>query len=209
LAPDRTPVSFRAHSVARSRKESLMNRFWQVWISGAIWPAGCVTHSRLNVIDEGQENDMGRTGALAVMRAGEKAGRPQHMTQIALLAVFAFSLAIYAAGALSKEPGPIPPELIPAGFTAADCHITKPGGPIVEEDADGHPRTVGKRPPKVECSKHTEGRATETHTASCRTKAGKGLPLSDCCLNTDGSMIPACKLKPQQGEQSTPPHLPE
>ena len=133
--------------------------------------------------------------------AGEKAQWAQHMTQIALLAVCAFSLAIYAMGAASKEPEPIPPELIPAGFTAADCHITKPGGPIVEEDADGHPRTVGKRPPKVGCSKNTEGRANETHTATCRTKAGEDLPLSDCYLNTDGSMIPACEPKPQPTER--------
>jgi hypothetical protein len=121
------------------------------------------------------------------------------MARIAVLAVC--GLSAYATGAASKEPEPIPPALIPVGFTAADCHITKPGGPIIEQDADGRPRTVGKRPPKVECSKHTEGTTTETHTVTCRTQAGKDLPLSDCCLNSDGSKIPACELKPQPTEQ--------
>jgi hypothetical protein len=57
--------------------------------------------------------------------------------------------------------------------------------------------SVGKRPPKVECSKHTEGSTTVTHTMTCRTMAGKDLPLSDCCLNPNGSKIPACEPKPQ------------
>lgn len=52
---------------------------------------------------------MRKTGTIVVLRAGEKARRAQHMTQIDLLAVCAFSLGIYATGAASKEPEPIPP----------------------------------------------------------------------------------------------------
>ena len=119
------------------------------------------------------------------------------MTRTALLAVCTFSLSIHTAATASKGPEPVPPELIPAGFTAADCRIAKPGCPITETDADGHPGTVGKRPPKVECSKHAEGPVTTTHTVSCQPRAGKGPPLSDCCLNPEGPKIPSCGLKPQ------------
>lgn len=123
------------------------------------------------------------------------------MTRVALVAICTCSLSILATVTVSKESEPIPPELIPAGFTAADCRITEPGGPITETDADGHPKTVGRRPPKVECSKHAEGGVTTTHTVSCHTKAGKELPLSDCCLNPDGSRIPSCELKRQPAGQ--------
>jgi hypothetical protein len=120
------------------------------------------------------------------------------MTRIALLVVCACSLSVYASGAASKEPDRIPPELIPPGFTAADCRITKPGGPDTEEGSDGRQRTVGKLPPKVACTKHP---VTITHSASCHTEAGKELPPADCCLNADGSKIQNCEPKPHPADE--------
>ena len=123
------------------------------------------------------------------------------MTRITLLAVCVCSLSVYAPGTASKEPDRIPPELIPPGFTAADCHITKPGGPETQEGPDGRQRTVGKRPPTVVCTKHLEGPLTITRSASCHTENGKELPPADCCLNPDGSKIPNCEPKPHPANE--------
>lgn len=119
--------------------------------------------------------------------------------KLILLAVCALSA--YATGTASKEPEPIPARLIPPGFIAADCHITKPGAPITDEDADGHPRTIGHRDPTVICSKRTPGPTTEVHRATCRSEDGKEFPLEDCCLSPDGSRIQACEPKPQPAGQ--------
>ena len=115
-----------------------------------------------------------------------------------VLIVAVLTLAACSAGPSPKRTESIPPELIAAGFTAADCHITEPGRHITQTGPDGRPYDQGTRPPKVECSLHSELRHESTQTASCRTSSGKDLPLSDCCMNPDGSKIPACEPKLQR-----------
>lgn len=113
--------------------------------------------------------------------------------------VAVLTLTACSTGPAPKTPEPIPPELIPAGFTAADCRITEPGGPITDIGPDGRPYDRGTRQPKVECTHHSEVRVGESvvTTASCRASSGKDLPFSDCCMNPDGSKIPACEPKRQ------------
>ena len=104
---------------------------------------------------------------------------------------------ILSACATTQPPKPdaIPPELVPAGYSAADCRITEPGGAVTETGPDGRPMTVGSRQPKVECNKHTQGATVVKSTPTCKTKAGVDMPLSDCCLNDDGTTIPNCTIK--------------
>jgi hypothetical protein len=103
------------------------------------------------------------------------------------------------AGRPAPKPEPILPELIPAGYAASECRITDPGGAITSSGPDGRPMTVGNRQPKVECAHHTE-RITTTSVPVCHTKSGKGLPLSDCCMNPDGTQIAGCTPKLQPPE---------
>lgn len=114
-----------------------------------------------------------------------------------LAAVCTCLLSACTTGTVPKEPEPIPAELIPPGYSAADCRITEPGGAITETGPDGRPMTVGERKPTVQCHKHDEGQVTMTSTPVCYTKRGKELPLSDCCMNPDGSKIPSCEPKLQ------------
>jgi hypothetical protein len=115
------------------------------------------------------------------------------MSRITLAVAVCTILSACATGAAPRKPEPIPPELIPDGYTADDCHITDPGGPMTETGPDGIPRTVGTRPPKVACSQHVHIPGSETTT--CHTPGGKPLDLQDCCLNPDGSSIPNCTKK--------------
>lgn len=95
---------------------------------------------------------------------------------------------------------PVPAELVPQGFTAAECRVTDPGGPITEEQPGGPPRTVGTRKPRVECTHHDEIVTSSDHP-TCKTKAGASVPLSDCCMNDDGTTIPNCTMKLQPPAQ--------
>ena len=99
-----------------------------------------------------------------------------------------------ACASTPPKPEPVPPELVPVGFSAADCRVTEPGGPLTETGLDGRPMQVGTRPPKVQCSQHV---SIASETTTCHTKGGKPLPMSDCCLNLDGSKVPECTPKPQ------------
>jgi hypothetical protein len=119
------------------------------------------------------------------------------MARIAYAVAVCTVLAACAAGPTHKPSESVPPELVPSGFTAADCRITEPGGPITEIGPDGRPMTRGTRQPKVECTKHIAGAITVKSTPTCHTKGGKELLLADCCMNEDGSTIPACTPKVQ------------
>ncbi len=98
------------------------------------------------------------------------------------------------AGPGPKDKGSVPPELVPAGYTATECQVTDPGGPIKEAGPTGLPVTKGFRQPRVTCTHKTETQ-TETQVATCRTTGGKPLDLRDCCLNADGSAIASCTKK--------------
>jgi hypothetical protein len=118
------------------------------------------------------------------------------MHRITSLAVCTI-LTACASGTAPRKQESIPAELIPAGYTAAECKVTDPGGPITETGTNGQPVTVGHRPPTVNCTHHTET-ITTTSRPVCHTKAGVELPLSDCCMNPDGSQNTGCtpKLQP-------------
>jgi len=98
------------------------------------------------------------------------------------------------------KPEPVPPELIPAGFTAAECKVVKAAEAITEDGPSATKMTMGMRSPEVSCQHRGKSVTTTTLVPSCHTKAGKPLPLSDCCMTESGSPIPACtsKLQPEE-----------
>jgi hypothetical protein len=98
------------------------------------------------------------------------------------------------AGPGPKDKGSVPPELVPAGYTATECQVTDPGGPIKEAGPTGLPVTKGFRQPRVTCT-HKTVTQTERQMATCHTTGGKSLDLKDCCLNADGSIITNCTTK--------------
>lgn len=113
------------------------------------------------------------------------------------IAVCTFVLSACASN--PQKLAPVPPELVPAGFSAADCHITDPGGPITDNNGpNGTARNVGTRAPKVACTKKEGETVNTTSAPTCHTQGGKVLPVSDCCMNPDGSKIQGCtpKLQP-------------
>src|SRR5712691_1506705 len=103
------------------------------------------------------------------------------MARITLAAVCTI---LCACGATQPpKPDAVPKELIPAGFSAADCKVTDPGGPITDNSGpNGTPRQVGIRPPRVACTKHDGSPVTLTTKPTCHTVGGKTLPLADCCM---------------------------
>ena len=107
------------------------------------------------------------------------------MTRFLAVAVCTLTLSACASEATArKEQQPIPPELLPQGYDASECHIADSGGAITETGPDGRPVTVGDRKPRVECVHHTE-HITTTTTPTCHTESGKSLDLADCCMNPD------------------------
>nr|DAK77257.1 MAG TPA: hypothetical protein [Caudoviricetes sp.] len=119
------------------------------------------------------------------------------MTRFLPTLVCTFVLSSCAVGTAPRKPEPIPPELIPAGFTASDCHIAKPAEADVDEGPGGNKYSHGERGPKVECSHHSNGAVISKSTPTCHTKGGKELPLADCCMTESGELIPACTPKVQ------------
>lgn len=122
------------------------------------------------------------------------------MTRLTILAVCTFALSACATGAAPGKQEPVPPELVPAGFSAADCRVTKPAEAITQDGPGGTKVTVGTRPPQVECQHHEQGPVTVTTTPTCHTQAGKVLPLADCCMTDAGTPIPQCTPKIQPPE---------
>lgn len=110
------------------------------------------------------------------------------------------ALCAIIAGCASTPPKPasIPPELIPPGFTAADCWIAKPAETETVSGPGGAPVAMGSKSPEVQCTKHGQGATTTKTVPTCHTQAGKTLPLSDCCMTESGAPLPACtpKLQP-------------
>jgi len=105
-------------------------------------------------------------------------------------------IGIASAGALAHEPEPtLTQEDLPKGFTLAECKLVKPEEAIKQESG-GLSVTAGKRGKKVSC-KHVTSQVTYVHTATCKTRSGKELPLADCCLHPDATRIPNCTTKPQ------------
>lgn len=95
---------------------------------------------------------------------------------------------------------PVPPELVPTGFTAADCWIAKPAEVETASGPGGAPVTMGGKGPEVQCQKHSQGAVQEKSVPVCHTKAGKPLPLVDCCMTYSGDHIPQCTPKVQPPE---------
>lgn len=107
---------------------------------------------------------------------------------------------ILCACGASKPPKPdaVPTELVPKGFSAADCHIVKPAEAMTEEGPGGTKYTTGTRSPEVACQKPGQSVVTTKSVPVCHTKGGKELPVADCCMTESGDPIPACtpKLQP-------------
>jgi hypothetical protein len=101
---------------------------------------------------------------------------------------------ILSACATTQPPKPdtVPPELVPAGYSAADCHIVKPAEAITDDTSKV---SHGEHAPHVECIKHTQGAVVQKITPTCHTVSGTALPLEACCLRDDGSAIPDCVPK--------------
>lgn len=113
------------------------------------------------------------------------------------LAVCTFFLS--ACGAIQPpKPEPVPKELIPAGFSAADCRITKSAEAITDDGPGGSKMTTGSSSPTVECHHRGHSVVTTKSVPACHTKGGKELPLVDCCMTKNGDAIPQCapKLQP-------------
>jgi hypothetical protein len=118
---------------------------------------------------------------------------------MARLPVAAVCTILCACGATQPlKPERVPEELVPAGFSAADCHVVEPAQALTETGPDGRPMTVGSRQPKVECQKSGQSVVTTKSVPVCHTTGGKKLPLADCCMTESGDPIPACtpKLQP-------------
>ncbi len=91
----------------------------------------------------------------------------------------------------------IPPELIPAGYTAADCHIVRQAQADTDNGPGGTKFSHGSIAPEVRCTRQHEGPVTLTKVGACHTQGGKELPPADCCLTPSGDPIPACTPKLQ------------
>ncbi len=119
--------------------------------------------------------------------------------------IFAMALAGCAVSPQSKPKQPdqrdmVPAELVPKGFQSGDCwfvrkaEITTAGGP------SGSKVATGEKGPQISCKVTQHMDYTFTTVPTCRTTSGKDLPLTDCCMNADGSTIPACTPKLQPPE---------
>ena len=119
------------------------------------------------------------------------------MVRITLAVAVCTVLTACAAGPTRKPSESVPPELVPSGFTAADCHVVKPAEAMTETGPDGRPVTTGTRSPEVACQKPGKSITTTKSVPVCHTKGGKQLPLADCCMTESGETIPACTPKIQ------------
>lgn len=97
------------------------------------------------------------------------------------------------------KPDPVPTELVPKGFTAAECRLVRPAEAMTEDGPGGLKVTTGTRSPEVACQKEGQNVITTKSVPVCHTQAGRELPLSDCCMSESGDPLPACtpKLQPQ------------
>jgi hypothetical protein len=116
------------------------------------------------------------------------------MTRFTILAV---CTVLSACATQPPKPEPVPKELVPAGFSAADCRVTKPAEAITQDGPGGSKMTMGMHPPQVECQHHEQGPLTVKSAPTCHTTGGKQLPLADCCMTDAGTLIPQCTPKLQ------------
>jgi hypothetical protein len=59
------------------------------------------------------------------------------------------------------------------------------------------PVTAGERDPEVRCEHHESSPGAIKVIPTCKTRDGKALPLSDCCMDAEGQQIPNCTMKLQ------------
>ena len=119
------------------------------------------------------------------------------MVRIAFTVAVCTVLTACGAGPTHKPSESVPPELVPAGFTVADCKVVKPTEADVDDGPGDNKYSHGEHGPKVECSHHSEGPLIVKSTPTCHTVGGKALPLADCCMTEAGAPIPACTPKTQ------------
>jgi hypothetical protein len=120
------------------------------------------------------------------------------MTRLPIAAVCTI---LCACGATQPpKPEPVPKELIPAGFTAAECHVAKPGEAMTEEGPGGTKYTTGTRSPVLSCQHPSQSVVTTKTVPVCHTQSGKPLPLADCCVTESGDPIRGCEPKLQPPE---------
>jgi hypothetical protein len=122
------------------------------------------------------------------------------MARITLAVAVCTVLAACATGTVPRKPEPIPPELIPPGFSSSDCHVVAPAQADVDDGPGGSKYSHGERSPQVACTKHgTETFVVKT-VPTCHTASGKPLPLADCCEKENGDLILGCTPKPVTAE---------
>jgi hypothetical protein len=108
------------------------------------------------------------------------------------LAVCTFALSACTTGAAPRKSEPVPPALVSAGFTAAECRIVKPAQADVDDGPGGNKFSHGEHGPQVECHHPGQSVITTRSVPVCHTQAGKPLPLAACCMSESGDPIPAC-----------------
>ena len=116
---------------------------------------------------------------------------------VALILTIAVASCAYSP---KSKPAAIPPELVPPGFTADQCWIDKEAEVTTEGGASGSKVATGGHGLQVRCKATQHLDEQSKSLPVCHTQGGKSLPLSDCCLNEDGSTIPACTPKLQPPE---------
>ncbi len=120
------------------------------------------------------------------------------MIRMALALAICTVFTACAAGATRKPSESVPHELVPPGFTAAECHVVKAAEALTDDGPGTGPKyTTGTRSPQVECQHPGNSIVTTKSVPVCHTKSGKQLPLADCCMTDSGEPIPACTLKIQ------------
>ena len=96
-----------------------------------------------------------------------------------------------------KREALVPAELVPEGFHPGDCWFVKKAEVTTEGGPSGSKVATGQKGAEISCKVTGHMDYGFTSVPTCRTTGGKDLPLSDCCLNADGSTIPGCTPKPQ------------
>jgi hypothetical protein len=122
------------------------------------------------------------------------------MTRLLAIATAVCTILSACAATQPPKPEPVPPELVPAGFSAAECRVVKPAEAITADGPGGTKTTMGMRSPEVSCEHANQSVVTTKSVPVCHTTGGKQLPLADCCMTESGDPIPACvpKLQPPE-----------
>lgn len=98
------------------------------------------------------------------------------------------NLVLCGCASTPTRPDAVPPDRpIPEGFKRSECRLENSSGGTIQ-GAGGTPVVGADTSTRVVCN-HA---ATHQSVYTCRTENGKELPLKDCCLDEDGTLIQYC-----------------